>query len=217
MIKKHQDLNYPPHILEALEEIETLKLNGEHKQSIAQAQKLLCDDPNCVAALEEIADNYVSLDDFDRAKKAALHALKLDTQSYTAYYILGFLASQRREWQAAVDHLKKANDLFPNNAEILRCMGWATFNGLNRSQGLVILERALNLAPENSLTLCDLGICCLQVKKFDKAVELLKKAMEIDPNSERIRECYQAAQTFSERYNSITGKPKHKTPQRKLF
>lgn len=217
MPKKHKDSNYPANVLEALEQIESLKLNGEHEKSIEEAQKLLCIDPDCVAALEEIADNYVSLDKFDYAEKAAKHALKLDKESYTGHYILGFLTSHKQDWEKAIEYLKKANELHPNNPEILRCLGWATFNSDKRSLGIVILERSLNLDPENSLTLCDLGICYLQTKSFDKAVELLKKAMEIDPDNKRIQECYRAAKGFSERYSTLANKPARRVPQRKSF
>lgn len=217
MPSDQDDLNYPMHILEVLEEIETLKLNGEHKKSINVAEKLLVDDPNCVAALEEIADNFVSLSEFERAEKAAKHALKLDKKSYTAYYILGFLVSHHQKWEEAMKYLKKANSLHSNNPEILRCLGWSTFNTGKRTQGIIVLERALNLDPENSLTLCDLGICYLQTKNFDKAVELLKRAMEIDPDNKRIQECYQAAKGFSERYTTLASKPKKRAPQRKSF
>ncbi len=192
-----KDSQYPEHVLAALEEIEELKLKGEHEKSIAEAQQLLVDDPDCVAALEEIADNYVSLDRFDKAEKACERALNLDKDSYTAYYILGFIASHHQDWRQAVTQLKKSNGLHPNNAEILRCLGWALFNSGKRTQGIVILERALNLDPENSLTLCDLGICYLQVKNFEKA-------MEIDPGNKRIQECYRAAKGFSDRYLSVT-------------
>ena len=218
MTSDQNESKYPNHISEALEEIETLKLSGEHEKSIAEAQKLLCEDPDCVAALEEIADNYVSLDQFDNAEKAALRALNLNKKSYTAYYILGFLASHQQKWGDAVNYLKKANELHPNNPEILRCLGWSTFNVNKRTQGIIILERSLNLDSENSLTLCDLGICYLQIKSFDKAVELLKKAMEIDPDNKRIQECYLAAKGFSERYSSLANTPKKKrVPHRKPF
>lgn len=209
--------DYPQHILEALEHIESLKLNGEHEESIIQAQKLLCEDPNCIAALEEIADNHVSLDQFDAAEKAARHVLKLDKTSYTGYYILGFLTSHYQDWNKAITHLKKANNIHANNPEILRCLGWATFNAGKRTQGIIVLERSLNLDSENSLTLCDLGICYLQVKSFDKSVELLKKAMEIDPDNKRIQECYRAAKGFSERYSTLTSNTKRRTPARKPF
>jgi len=212
-----QEPNYPPHIMSALEEIESLKLNGEHDKSITMAQKLLVEDPDCVGALEEIADNYVSLEQHERAEKAAHRALQLDRNSYTAYYILGFLASNQQKWELALEFLKRANVLHPNNPEILRCLGWSTFNADKRAQGIVILERALNLDPDNSLTLCDLGVCYLQTKNFTKSVDLLKKAMDIDPQNKRIQECYRAAKAFSERYAALTTPKKRPTPQRKMF
>lgn len=210
---KKDEQKYPEHILAALEEIEELKLSGDHKKSISQAEQLLFDDPDCVPALEELADNYVSLDDFKKAEKACHRALSLDKKSFTAFYILGFIASHKQEWETAIEHLKKSNSLHPNNPEILRCLGWSLFSRGRRTQGIVILERALNLDSTNSLTLCDLGICYLQVKNFDKAVELLKKAMEIDPNNKRIQECYRAAKGFSDRY--LSG-DKPKTSRRAL-
>ncbi|MBN1258354.1 tetratricopeptide repeat protein [Candidatus Peregrinibacteria bacterium] len=203
--RKHNDQQYPEHILDALEHIEDLKLSGEHKKSIEEAEKLLFSDPDCVAALEEIADNFVSLDDFGRAEKACARALTLDKDSYTAHYILGFITSQKQDWPKAIDFLKKSNDLHPNNPEILRCLGWALFNSGKRTQGIIILERALNLDHENSLTLCDLGICYLQVKNFEKSVEILKRALTLDPNNKRIQDCYKAAKNLSDRVlNGVT-------------
>lgn len=206
MAKSKQDDKYPYHIAEALNRIEELKLSGEHEKSISEAQRLLFNDPNCVEALEEIADNYVSLDNYGKAEKACHRALKLDGESYTAKYILGFIHSQKQEWPKAIDYLKSSNNLHSNNPEILRCLGWAMFNHNKRTQGVVILERALNLDPENALTLCDLGICYMQMKNFDKAIELLRKAMTIDPNNKRINECFTAATSFRDRFMGMHSK-----------
>lgn len=205
MAKQQKDDQFPAHIAEALNRIEELKLNGEHEKSILEAETLLFDDPNCVEALEEIADNYVSLDSYNKAEKACQHALKLNDKSYTARYILGFIHSQKQEWAKAIVLLKSANNLHPNNPEILRCLGWALFNSGKRTQGVVILERALNLDPENALTLCDLGICYMQMKNFEKSIELLKKALQLDPNNKRIKECFAAASSFRDR---LSGMPK---------
>ncbi len=216
-MSKDPSKQYPDHVLEALENIESLKLNGQHQESIDAATKLLVSDPDCVAALEEIADNYVSLNDFEKAEKAAKRALKLDKDSYTANYILGFVHSAHQKWAEAVEYLSHANELYSNNPEILRCLGWALFNNQKRTQGIVVLERALNIEPENSLTLCDLGICYLQTKNFEKSIELLKKAIEIDPNNKRIQECYRAAQGFSDRYKEINETPQRRSPERRSF
>jgi len=200
MSQKKDDQSFPHHVAVALNHIEELKLNGKHQKSINEAEKLLFENPDCVEALEEIADNYVSLDAYDKAKKACFRALKLNDNSYTAKYILGFIHSQKQEWKEAVKYLKNANILHPNNPEILRCLGWAMFNSNKRTQGIVVLERALNIDPENALTLCDLGICYMQVKNFDKSIQLLKRALQLDPNNRRVKDCFEAANAFRDKF-----------------
>ncbi len=203
MTNQQQDDDYPDDIARALNSIEELKMNGRHEESISEAERLLFDNPDCVEALEEIADNYVSLDKFEKAKKACERALKLDEKSYTAKYILGFIHSQKQQWKQAVEYLKSSNTIHGNNPEILRCLGWALFNGGKRTQGVVILERSLNLDPENSLTLCDLGICYMQMKNFDKSIQLLKKAMQLDPHNRRVQDCFEAANAFRNKFMGL--------------
>ncbi len=200
MNQQQDDNHLPSDIAAALNIIEELKLNGDHQQSIEEAQKLLFENPDCVEALEEIADNFVSLDEYEKAEKACHRALKLDAESYTAKYILGFISSQRQEWKAAVSYLKSSNTIHANNPEILRCLGWALFNAAKRTQGIVILERSLNLDPDNPLTLCDLGICYMQMQNFDKSIQLLKRAMQLDPENQRVQDCFEAANAFKDQF-----------------
>ena len=157
-------------------------------------EELLLEDPGLVSALEEIADNELSLEHFDRAGKAAQQALALDSESYTAEYILGFLGSQRSDWDEAIAHLQRANRLKPNNSEIIRCLGWALFNGNRRTQGIVTLERALNLDRNNPLTLCDLGVAYLQARNFLKAKILFSRTLDLDPQNARAKECVAAVE-----------------------
>lgn len=178
--------------LERLEYAEQLKLSCHHDDALAILEQLLLEDPGNVAALEEVADNELSLGREDRAEAAAVQAVCLDRKSYTGYYILGFLRSHREAWKEAIAHLGAANKLKPNNAEILRCLGWALFNGGQRAQGIVTLERALNLDRESALTLCDLGVAYLQVRKFAKSRMLFNRALDLEPGNSRARECLAA-------------------------
>lgn len=184
--------------LARLEEAEQLKLMGRYKEALCMLEALLIEDPENVSALEEVADNELSLENFDRAEAAALEAIKLDNESYTGHYIVGFLHSVEGQWDPAIEHLKQANILRPNNAEILRCLGWGLFNSGQRAQGIVTLERALNLDQENSLTLCDLGVAYLQTRNFPKAKSLFDRAIEIDPENPKAIECIKAVQKLEE-------------------
>lgn len=180
--------------LERLEQAERFKLIGEHAEALKILEELLIEDPGNVAALEEVADNELSLDHYDRAGIAAKQAIELDKDSYTGCYILGFLCSHNEEWQEALSFLHSANKLKPNNPEILRCLGWVLFNGGQRAQGIVTLERALNLDNTNPLTLCDLGVAYLQTRNFAKAKVLFVRALDLDPENTRAQECVKAVE-----------------------
>jgi len=182
----------PQDVLEQLERAEQLKLSGKHIDALMLLEQLVLDDPGNVAALEEIADNELSLEKYDRAEIAANQAIALDPASYTGHYILGFIRSHRTQWQEAYDCLKLANKLKPNNPEILRCLGWVLFNMDKKPQGIVTLERSLNLDSDNTLTLCDLGVAYLELRNFQKARALFIRTLDLDPMNLRARECIAA-------------------------
>lgn len=179
--------------LDALERAEQLKLQGKHEEAIAILEELIIDDPTNVPALEELADNELSLDHFVRAEAAAERAIILDQGSYTGHYIIGFLRSQDHAWEKALVELRLANKLKANNPEILRCLGWALLRSGLRPEGTVTLERALNLDNDNPLTLCDLGVAYLEGRDVAKARLLFQRALELDPQNARARECVDMA------------------------
>jgi Tfp pilus assembly protein PilF len=188
-----------------LDQAEQLKLDAQHEEALIILEQILARDPNNVEALEEVADNELSLERYDRAERAANQALAIDDQSFDAYYILGFVASAKEEWAKSVELLKLANKLEPNNPEILRCLGWSLFNHGDMLEGVVTLERALNLEDDNPLILCDLGVVSLRMKDFPKAKALLERALEIDPSNTRVQECLEMANRIQRNVDTIGG------------
>lgn len=188
----------PPDVLERLEKAEQLKLAGRNQEALVILEELVLEDPSNVAALEEIADNELSLERYARAEVAASQAVALDPSSYTGHYILGFIRSQNSEWEDALRKLKEANRLKANNPEILRCLGWVLFKIGQRPQGVVTLERALNLDSDNTLTLCDLGVAYLELRNYQKARALFLRALDLEPNNARARECVTAIERLEQ-------------------
>lgn len=184
-------MHRPSHdsIEQILTKAEQAKFDGKYEDALVLLEELLTVDPDNVIAFEEIADNELSLGRFTRARKAAEHALALSPESFTAHYILGFIASHEEKWDRSIESLRVANKLDQHNPEILRCLGWALFMGGKTVEGIVTLERALNLEENNPLILCDLGVAYLQSKEYGKAKALLSRALDIDPKNPRAEEC----------------------------
>lgn len=191
-----------------LETAETLKIDGKYEQAIALLEEILTFFPDNVMALEEIADSELSLEHLERAAVAAKRAVALDSGSYTGHYVLGFIASQREEWGRAIQHLQIANHLKSNNPEILRCLGWALFEIGERVQGIVTIERALNLDPLSVLTLCDLGFAYVECQNLPKARSLFERALDIDQASVRALECLEMVRRLEKQSKLVMGKRK---------
>lgn len=173
-----------------LEQAVTLRREGQYTDAIQILEKILMQEPDNVHALEEMADNEYSLEQYDRAETAALHALSLKATSAVSLYILGSVQSHRERFADAVLSLQNANKLTPNTPEILRALGWALFHSGAETAGIATLERALNLEPENPIILCDLGVSYLAQGRIDAAKALLSRALDIDAVSARAKECY---------------------------
>ncbi|MEQ1849887.1 MAG: tetratricopeptide repeat protein [Candidatus Peribacteraceae bacterium] len=173
----------------SLEQAEHLRRSGRHTEAIDVLSKVLTQSPDDIHALEELADNELNLEHFDRAETAALHVLSLMPTSAVALYILGAVYAHRERFGDAVLHFRNANALAPNTPEILRALGFALFQSGAETAGIATLERALSLEPANPLILCDLGVAHLSQGQTERARTLLSEALSIDAVSECAKEC----------------------------
>lgn len=195
---------YDETTLLTLRQAEQMKLEGNYQQATELLEQLLIRNPDNVAALEETADNELSMEHFDRAMAAAKRAVALDAESYTGHYIIGFIASHHEDWKTSINELKLANKHKPSNPEILRCLGWSLFNAGDKTAGVVTLERALNLDSNNALTLCDLGVVYLRMREFPKSKALFQRALDIDPENLRALDCLEMAKRIEKHARVLT-------------
>ena len=175
-----------------IKEADKKKLKGEHLDAIKICEKALAEDLNCTEAYEEIGDNYLSLRQYEKAKKALERAIKLDPHSANANYLLGFVYSAIGDWKKSINYL--------------RCLGWSIFHDGQRKRGVILLERALALAPSDPLILSDLGVCHLNDKNFERSSVLFKKVLEIEPDNEKARECLNAVRFFQKEFKRFREK-----------
>lgn len=186
-----------------LEEAEKKKQRGQHQEAIKICESILHYDLDAAEAYEEIADNYLTLREYQKAKRALDRAMVLDPASPNANYLMGFVYSCMGKWKVSIDYLERSDELFPNHPEILRCLGWSMYHDGQKQRGLILLERSLNLASEDTLILTDLGVLYMNEKNFDRAGLMFKKVLVLDPENEKALECLNAVRFFSEEYGKI--------------
>ncbi|MBT4917529.1 tetratricopeptide repeat protein [Candidatus Peregrinibacteria bacterium] len=191
-----------------IEEADKKKNEGKHLEAIGLCERILADDLACTEAYEEIGDNYLSLRKYDKAEKALKQAVKHNTQSANANYLLGFVYSCTGAWDKSVGLLEKADTLYPNHPEILRCLGWSMFHCGQKKRGVILLERSLFLAPNDPLILNDLGVCYLNEKEFDRSAQLFKKTLQIEPDNAKAKECLNAVRFFEREFDKLKKKKK---------
>lgn len=189
-----------------IEEADKKKNAGQHLEAIRICEQILSKDLDCVEAYEEIGDNYLSLRKYDNAEKALRQALKFNKQSANGNYLLGFVYSCTGKWKESVELLEKADEVYPNHPEILRCLGWSMYHFGQRKRGVILLERSLFLAPNDPLILNDLGVCYLNDKNFERAAMLFKKTLQIEPDNQKAKECLNAVRFFQREFEKLRSK-----------
>lgn len=195
-----------PQLQLLIEEADKRKLNGEFREAIMICEKILFYDLECSEAYEEIGDNYLSLHEYMKAKKALDRAIDLNPYSPNANYLLGFVYSCLGKWKTSIEYLEQSDQLYPNHPEILRCLGWSMYHDGQKKRGIIILERAMHLSRNDPLILNDLGVIYLNEKNFERAAFLFKRVLDMEPENEKARECLNAVKFFETEYRKLKRK-----------
>ena len=105
---------------------------------------------------EELADVYIYEGAYDKATLALDYAETLEKNSSTGLYLRGYMALINNDFSTAISFLERSNITSPNNPEVLRNLGWAYTMMGDIKKGIILLQRALNIAPEDELIMEDL-------------------------------------------------------------
>jgi serine/threonine-protein kinase len=197
------------------------------RKSIEYYNQALELDPNYALAYAGIADAYTNLSaggysplhpaqGFPKAKEAALKALEIDNTLAEAHVPLGFV-KDRYEWDfaAAENEYERAIELKPEYAPAHQRYGVFLGQMGRFDESIAALERTRELAPLSLIIATDLGLPYFWSRRYEKAVEILQKALEIDPNfawahlhlSNNYREMgrYEEAFAESQKYFMLSG------------
>jgi len=117
--------------------------------------------------------------DYQRAESVWRELLSEDPNNALAYKGLAWIANKQKDWQKALKMAQKADELQPDNSDILCQIGRA-YKGLNQhEQAYKIFHQALNADTEDWTIYINIANYEITLKgNLEKATDLLKKALE---------------------------------------
>lgn len=158
-----------------IKEVEVLKANKRFDDAIKLLEDSLSKNSDDYRIYEEIADIYLYQSKMTKAKKAIDFALSMNPDSATWNYLKWFILLANNKISESIEFLEKSNNLMPNNAEVLRNLGWAYSMTWESQKWIFILKRALNISPDDKLINEDLAMALIWIWKVKEWNLLLEK------------------------------------------
>ena len=119
-------------------------------------------------------------DVFHQSSIAVLN--KSDSRHWGYYYARGTSYERLKNWPAAEADLKRALALAPDQPLILNYLGYSWVDqGKNLKEGMRLIEKAVQLKPDDGYIVDSLGWAHYKQGNFKEAVRFLERAVEIKP------------------------------------
>ena len=159
------------------------KLRKEYKKSLKIYEKLINQFPDNERLIFLYASNLDKVNKWKQAKNLFLELLKKNPKdTYTLNYISYKLALRDEDLDYALNLIKKALTLDPENGYFLDTIGWVEFKRKNYEKSVFYLEKASTLLPNSDEVLDHLGDCYLKLNRTNEAIYEWKKALKYVEN-----------------------------------
>ncbi len=116
--------------------------------------------------------------------QAAIEKAKQNPSDFDAQMKAAELYYQIQRFDGAVEFLKKANELQPDNYDVLVNLGNAMFDAAKYEDAEMTYTRALTKKPEDLNVRTDLGLTFIfrDGPDYDRAIQEFKRVLEVDAN-----------------------------------
>ena len=166
---------------------------GDTAGAEAELTRLAAERPDSIDALVTMGDIERRHKDYPAAVKsysAALARVKDDSGAYWAlYYSRGIALERSGQWPAAEADFLKALQLRPDQPDVLNYLGYSWVDqGVNLDRGEKMIERAVELRPNDGAIVDSQGWARYRVGDFAQAVKTLEHAVELKPEDPTINE-----------------------------
>lgn len=157
------------------------------------------DDPRYVRSL---ALAYVRLRDYEKALQYGRRLMDLEPKESSSRYLVAGLYEESGDLVSAENTLRVALGTFPKEPQSFMELGrFLIRHRRNTTEGILLLERAVMMQPKEAEPLVSLGWANERLKKYDKALEALGKARELEPDNRHVAYTLAAVYQSMKRYD----------------
>ena len=171
--------------------LDTLERTDE---AIAQLRTMAAEQSDSVGAEVQLGDLLRSKKRFAEAVAAydeAIHRAEGAhlPERWSLFYDRGVALERSGQWQRAETDLSHALELKPDQPLVLNYLGYSWIDrGENLDRGLKMIEKAVELRPEDGYIVDSLGWAHYRMGDYDGAVQHLEKAIELVPQDPTIND-----------------------------
>lgn len=133
--------------------------------------------------LVQVGDKYVDEEDYRKAKKEYLEAVKVNPENSAAYAGLGEVYDSTDEDDLAIENYEKALSIDPELTEVNASLGIIYFQKGDIAKADEILAKALEKEADNAETQYFLGLVRYTQNRNEEALQAFKNAANYDPTN----------------------------------
>lgn len=163
-------------------------LNSLEKFDEAKAilERLSQRDPKDIRPVEALGNIMRTRKQYSDAVRYFSRVIELsgkpEARDWGYYYARGTSYERLKNWPAAEADLKRALALAPDQPLILNYLGYSWVDqGKNMKEGTKLIERAVQLKPDDGYIVDSLGWAHYKQENYKEAVKFLERAVEIKP------------------------------------
>ena len=134
------------------------------------------------------AANLDKIGKWKEARVLFLELLKKNPQdTFTLNYVSYKLALKNQELELALDLIKKALVLDPDNGYFLDTLGWVEYKRNNFKSAVYFLEKSVSILPRSAEVINHLGDCYFMLNRKREAIFEWNKALKYETNKDIIK------------------------------
>ncbi len=157
----------------------------DKKDYVAAAEifkKIYDSNPNDASAVAWLSRCYYNLSDYGNASSYALATLKLAPNNDNVLNILGLMASENNDLNAALDYFNRALIVVPKDSVILANRARVFYKMGKYEEAIADCNKSLGFRPKSDWVLLQRARCYVKLNRKNDAINDLKGSLAITPN-----------------------------------